>query len=95
MRPTIKTLITQDLRYCCVWAFFSIFKKTPEIAARLGVSERAVRYAKAEVRKRGKCEGCERCLKEHVRSLKLCGKAALGVGVTLPDTPPSRRREGE
>ena len=41
MRTTIKTLVTDGgLGYCCLWAFFKIFRKTPVIAARLGVAEK-------------------------------------------------------
>jgi hypothetical protein len=81
MRPTITTLITKDLHYCCMWAFFSIFKKRGEIADRLGVSTRTVNRAKADFRAgKMKCKGCERCMKEQVRIIKLCGKKALGIG---------------
>lgn len=62
-RLSVKSLITQDLGYCCLWFFFTRYKKTGLIAARLGVTERAVRYAKAEVRSGcSKCEGREACM---------------------------------
>jgi len=79
MRPTIKTLIA-SLGYCCPWAFFSIFRKTPEIADRLGLHPATIRRGKAKVDDgEWKCEGCERCMKEQVRTIKLLGKKLLGL----------------
>jgi hypothetical protein len=58
---TIVALITEPppsgLGYCCPWVFFRKFKQTALIAARLGVSTRAVRYHKELWR--AKCYGCE------------------------------------
>jgi len=66
-RPTIRLLVTQDLGYCCPWFFFTHFRQTGLIAARLGVSERAVRYAKEAVDDgRTTCEGCPNCLDKRV-----------------------------
>lgn len=63
-RPTVKHLITDGLGYCCEYAFFRLFKQTWKIAARLGISDRAVRYHKRAF-KDGEmhCEKCPRCLK--------------------------------
>lgn len=78
MRPYIETLIVEGLHYCCPWAFFKIFRKTAVIAARLGVSDRTVRRAKARVDSgERKCEGCARCMKQQVRSVRLIGKKEL------------------
>lgn len=55
-RPTIHSLIVDDLGYCCEFFFFSRYKQTAVIAARLGVTTRAVKYHKAAVR-----DGCEKC----------------------------------
>jgi hypothetical protein len=62
-RGTIHHLITSGLGYCCPWMFFHLFRKTGVIAARLGVTERAVRYAKKRV-KEGEwvCEGHPTCM---------------------------------
>lgn len=63
-RPnSVSYLITQGLGYCCEYAFFSRYKNTEMIAARLGVTPRAVNLHKAMVRD-GKllCEGASRCL---------------------------------
>lgn len=80
MRALIPTLITDGLGYCCPWAFFHIFRKTPEIAARLGVSERTVRREKARVDDgEEKCKECARCMKEQVRIVRLMGKKELGL----------------
>lgn len=62
-RPTVRSLICSDLGYCCPWFFFSHEKRTALIAARLGMSERAVRYAKAEALSSPcGCEGRETCM---------------------------------
>lgn len=62
-RLTIKSMILQDLGYCCLWFFFSRHKKTALIADRLGVSDRAVRYT------RDGCGGCAnetKCLRKRL-----------------------------
>lgn len=62
-RPTVRILITQDLGYCCEWFFFTRFKNTALIADRLGVTERAVRYAKARVKcGSDQCQGKPACM---------------------------------
>ena len=55
-KRVVKGLIEDDLGYCCEYAFFTLYKKTALIAARLGVSTRAIKKHKALVR-----EGCEKC----------------------------------
>lgn len=42
-------MIVDDLGYCCPWFFFVHYRQTALIAARLGVTPRAVRYAKAKI----------------------------------------------
>lgn len=80
MRPLITTLIVDGLGYCCTWAFFSIFRKTAVIAARLGVSTRTVQRGKARVDDGlDKCRGCKNCMKEHVKSVRIMGKKELGL----------------
>jgi len=60
-RPnTITSMITRDLGYCCEWYFFSRYHDTELIAARLGVTARAVRKHKAAELK---CQDCINCLK--------------------------------
>lgn len=62
-RPTVKSMITQDLGYCCPWFFFTHYRQTGLIAARLGVTPQAIRYAKAEALSRPcNCEGRETCM---------------------------------
>ena len=63
-RNTVESLI-RDLGYCCMWGFFRfVSKRTGMIAARLGVTERAVRYAKAKFASAEiRCENRESCLK--------------------------------
>lgn len=62
-RPTIRILIVQDLHYCCLWKFFSLYKNSALVASRLGVTTRAVNYLKKELEKeRPGCEGKPNCL---------------------------------
>lgn len=48
-RILVSDMITKDLGYCCVWFFFKRYRRTSLIAARLGVSPRAIRYHKSAV----------------------------------------------
>jgi len=57
--PTILSLI-RKLGYCCEHRFFSLYRQTGLIAARLGVSDRAVRYRKAMFKAK-ELPRCERC----------------------------------
>jgi hypothetical protein len=62
-------LIRQGLGYCCLWAFFSLFRRTELIAIRLGVTPRTIRLYKARFRGgEFKCEGCEKCLKSAIKN---------------------------
>jgi hypothetical protein len=62
-RFSVDLLITSGLGYCCSWFFFTHFKRTALIAIRLGVTPRAVRYAKAKFKSgEMKCRGCENCM---------------------------------
>ena len=66
-RITVRSLIEEDLGYCCQHFFFTHYRKTALIAARLGVTDRAVRYAKEAVDEgRETCKGCDRCLKKKI-----------------------------
>lgn len=65
-RITIRRLICEDLHYCCPWAFFEHYKDkdTSLIAARLGVTPRAIRYQRADVEeKQLRCENRQSCLR--------------------------------
>lgn len=66
MRITVKSLICDDLGYCCLWAFFRLNKRTALVATRLGVTPRAVCYAKSAA-KRGSCENKANCLQHKIR----------------------------
>lgn len=58
-------MVTQDLGYCCEFAFFALFKKTLQVAERLGVSRQAVQKKRRAFREGlMKCENCEKCLKK-------------------------------
>lgn len=65
MRQTVKHLVTSPngLGYCCEWFFFTHFRQTQVIASRLGVTDRAVRLAKARVDDgESTCENGPRCM---------------------------------
>ena len=67
-RQTVKRLITEPrpygLGYCCIYAFFRLFKRTGLIAARLGLTDRAIRYHKMAYKDGDMhCEKCPNCLK--------------------------------
>lgn len=48
-RITVDMLVN-DLGYCCAWVFFKVYNKTTTsiIAARLGVTTRAIRYKRCD-----------------------------------------------
>jgi hypothetical protein len=67
-RITIRILICDPrpygLGYCCPYAFFKLHKRTGAIAARLGVTERAIRYWKMAFKDgHMKCQNAGKCLK--------------------------------
>ena len=64
-KNSIAWLITKPpMSYCCEWKFFSLYHDCEMIAARLGVTSRAVRYHKlAYENYEIECEGCENCMK--------------------------------
>lgn len=45
--PNIRSMIVEDLGYCCPWLFFRGFRKSSLIAARLGVATRSIQVVKA------------------------------------------------
>jgi hypothetical protein len=66
-RLTVRSLIVEDLGYCCPTFFFQTYRKTALVAARLGVTERAIRYAKAAVDDgQCSCEGRETCMRKKI-----------------------------
>lgn len=66
-RVTIRSMVTGDLGYCCLWFFFNRYKQTALIAARLGVTTRAIKYQKVAVRTGCElCEGKENCMKKQL-----------------------------
>ncbi len=60
-RPNCRSLITEDLGYCCPWFFFTHFRKTQVITDRLGLHYKTVQAAKREALA-GKCEGRANCM---------------------------------
>ena len=66
--PNIRSMIVEDLGYCCPWVFFQVFRKTSLIATRLGVAPRSVRIVKARCDNgEEKCTGIPRCMKEKLK----------------------------
>jgi hypothetical protein len=62
-RLSIRSMIVEDLGYCCPWFFFSRFRRTALIAARLGVTPQAVRACRSTC---GGCEGKPECLDKRI-----------------------------
>lgn len=63
-RNSITWLIVKGLGYCCEWKFFSLYRDSAMIAARLGVTERAIRKHKAAYNDyETDCENCDNCMK--------------------------------
>ena len=62
---SIKSMLVNDLGYCCLQRFFTLYPSTTLVAARLGVTERAVRYVKAKVKNgEGLCSNATNCRRE-------------------------------
>tara|TARA_R110000868_G_scaffold141892_3_gene358821 strand:- start:4362 stop:4601 length:240 start_codon:yes stop_codon:yes gene_type:complete len=77
-RLTVAILVTQDLGYCCPYFFFTHFRNTGLLAARLGVTDRAIRLAKARVDDgEWTCPGSASCLR---RKITTQGTARKVVG---------------
>lgn len=67
---TIPSLVTKDLGYCCLWSFFTLYRRTGVIATRLGVSRQAVqKYRKRYREGCYRCEQRDKCLLSKARSL--------------------------
>jgi hypothetical protein len=68
-RPTLRILVTSPpaeggLGYCCPYFFFKRFRRTGLVAARLGVTDRAVQIAKSRIASgEWVCEKRETCMK--------------------------------
>ncbi len=62
-RITLRSLVTQDLKYCCLWFFLTRFRRSRVVADRLGLDIRTVNYARERVRRgEEKCAGCANCM---------------------------------
>lgn len=82
-RISIPSMICKDLGYCCTYAFFAIHKDNALVAARLGVTSRAVRYRRAETQQ---CTGSERCLSSRG---KIPGESPKLPSASHPQPEPS------
>lgn len=66
--PNIRSMIVEDLGYCCPWVFFQMFRRTSLIATRLGVAPRSVRMVKARCDNGEEtCTGVARCMKKKLK----------------------------
>jgi hypothetical protein len=66
-RITVRLLVTQDLKYCCLWFFLTRFRRTRLVADRLGLTDQAIRACRSRVRSgEEKCEGRENCMHQKV-----------------------------
>jgi hypothetical protein len=64
--------ITENLGYCCMWAFFFWNKRTGMIALRLGLSTRTIRSYKEKFNNgEFSCEGTCKCMREKLKRNKL------------------------
>lgn len=72
MPKIIESLVEDDLHYCCPFAFFSLYKETRMLEARLGVSDRQIRVWKQKLRE-GKitCKGKPDCLRCRMKDVKM------------------------
>jgi len=73
---SVPNLITgkDGLNYCCMYGFFSIYRRTAQIALRLGVTDRTVRVYKAKFKEgEYECEKRDCCLKKAITEIKLTG----------------------
>lgn len=71
-RLTVEALICSEdgLGYCCQYAFFCMYQRTSQIADRLGVTPRAVRYHKMSFAQGDMtCQERKRCLKATLQAL--------------------------
>jgi hypothetical protein len=66
-RITIKSLVEVSLGYCCLWFFFTRFRRNRVVADRLGVTRQGVSQARASC---GGCAGKPTCMDRHI-TLKL------------------------
>jgi len=69
-RGSLPDLVLNGLGYCCLWAFFKLYRSPTVISFRLGLNPRTVREWKSrhtagEFQCSGRCDG--RCLKAAVR----------------------------
>ena len=55
-------MILQDLGYCCLWFFFTRFRKNRVVADRLGVSRQAVSVVRRDCKVCSKCEERPNCM---------------------------------
>lgn len=67
-RLTLKSLVVEDLGYCCVWFFLTRFRRSRVVADRLGLDIRTVNYARKRVKDGTEvCSQCDRCMHRLVK----------------------------
>lgn len=72
--PTIRSMIEEDLGYCCLEFFFTRFGKSGVIADRLGVTRRAVNVWELRVQN-GECccTNSPNCMKKKFKAQTVAG----------------------
>ena len=73
MNTPITKLFTQGLGFCCLWAGLQANRHVPTgtLAAGLGVTDRAIRYVRAQFRSGEiKCQECGNCYAKRLTTLR-------------------------
>lgn len=81
-------LIEDGLGYCCPYAFFSLFRQTRVISARLGLGRTTVKEWKRRM-KSGElqCQHCPNCMQPRFDDLQFSVKLLREEAATMPSTP--------
>jgi hypothetical protein len=89
MSRIMKHLITDGLGYCCPYAFFSLYRPTRLIVARLGVSRRTVQEWKLRMRE-GEltCECTRKCMREKLPDMRMMLKIIREETSVALNVPP-------
>lgn len=93
--PTIRSLICEGLGYCCPALFFHLYPSSSLVARRLGVTVRAVNYAKKSAAVEGCAEGCPgygRCQKLKLARLRPTQGEEQKPADHTPPPPPREPR---
>lgn len=94
-KPLTEQLITDGLGYCCPYAYFSLFRQTRLISARLGICRGQVKVWKARYNN-GEltCQCNGKCVKDKLPELKQALRIIRSEAASSedPSVSPSPRR---